>query len=405
MEEKKISPVLLGADLNAYNVARAFHERYGVISYAFGKYSVGATSNSKIINFTAVDDLSEKDIFLKTLINFSKAHSTEELYLFACTDEYAELMIEFKDILSPLYFFSCPEKALAERLISKESFYRICDEHALPYPRTFVFTKKMAGSDINENMLGFSFPIIIKPSSSIEYWRNPFDGMKKVYTAYSSSDASQITEKIFASGYEDSIILQERIPGGEDAMYVLTAYSGKDKKVKSACLGHVLLGEHTPKGLGNHVAILTEFHEDIVEKITDFLDKIGYSGFSNFDIIRDSTSGKFYILEINLRQGRSNYYMSASGANIAELTVLDKKDSLKEKNIASTPFFWHTVPRNIIYKYIHDKPTKKRISSLVANGHSASSLFYPYDMKKNSLRHAYVLAHNLRYFAKYGKYK
>ena len=33
----KITPVLLGGDLNCYNVARAFHEKYGVCSYAFGR--------------------------------------------------------------------------------------------------------------------------------------------------------------------------------------------------------------------------------------------------------------------------------------------------------------------------------------------------------------------------------
>ena len=31
---EQLIPVLLGADLNCYNVARAFHEAYGVVSYA-----------------------------------------------------------------------------------------------------------------------------------------------------------------------------------------------------------------------------------------------------------------------------------------------------------------------------------------------------------------------------------
>ena len=39
----KITPVLLGADLNCYNLARAFHEAYGVKSYAFGRYEISAT--------------------------------------------------------------------------------------------------------------------------------------------------------------------------------------------------------------------------------------------------------------------------------------------------------------------------------------------------------------------------
>ena len=38
--EKTITPVIVGADLNCYNVARAFHEAYGVKSHAFGRYEV-----------------------------------------------------------------------------------------------------------------------------------------------------------------------------------------------------------------------------------------------------------------------------------------------------------------------------------------------------------------------------
>ena len=36
-------PVLLGGDLNSYNVARAFHEKYGIKSHDFGRYSIGPT--------------------------------------------------------------------------------------------------------------------------------------------------------------------------------------------------------------------------------------------------------------------------------------------------------------------------------------------------------------------------
>lgn len=36
-----ILPVLIGADMNCYTLARAFHEAYGVRSYAFGRWAMG----------------------------------------------------------------------------------------------------------------------------------------------------------------------------------------------------------------------------------------------------------------------------------------------------------------------------------------------------------------------------
>lgn len=47
------------------------------------------------------------------------------------------------------------------------------------------------------------------------------------------------------------------------------------------CLGHTMLEEHTPKGLGNHAAIVTEPVSSlpIADKIKDMLEALGYTGF------------------------------------------------------------------------------------------------------------------------------
>ena len=46
MTDINLVPVLLGGDLNSYNVARAFHEKYGVNTHVFGRYSIGPTKYS-----------------------------------------------------------------------------------------------------------------------------------------------------------------------------------------------------------------------------------------------------------------------------------------------------------------------------------------------------------------------
>ena len=42
--EREFIPVLLGGDINAYSVARAFYEEYQVKSLVFGKYQTGSSA-------------------------------------------------------------------------------------------------------------------------------------------------------------------------------------------------------------------------------------------------------------------------------------------------------------------------------------------------------------------------
>ena len=403
MTQTEILPVLLGADLNCYSVARAFHEAYGVKSHAFGRYALGATKYSKIIDFTVDEKLYDRNALLETLAKFAGQNSEKKLLLLGCTDAYADLIIENREVLSRHYFCPCPDEALAQKLISKDAFYEMCGKYGIDYPGTVVIQNPTQKEKLTA--LPFSYPVIIKPASSIRYWQHPFDGMKKVYTAADREQAEKIITQIFSSGYDGSLIVQDFIPGDDSGMYVLTSYSDHKADVKMMCMGHVLLEEHTPKGIGNHTAILTEYHAEIMEKLKGFLETIGYCGFSNFDIKLDPRDGKFKVFEINLRQGRSNYYVTHSGANLARYPVGDLQGSLP----AGTQFiressFWHTVPKKIIYSYIRDKNTQQTVKKLVKNGKSGTSLWYRYDLRTNPMRLAYVTVHNLRYFKKYKRY-
>ena len=91
-----IIPVFLGADLNCYNFARAFHEAYGVESYAYGRYPMAPTKYSKLVHFTTVPDMDNEDTMLRILHDFAAQHKGKRLYLFGCTDDYAAMIIRRK---------------------------------------------------------------------------------------------------------------------------------------------------------------------------------------------------------------------------------------------------------------------------------------------------------------------
>ncbi len=407
MENQNIIPVLLGADLNCYNVARAFHEEYGVKSYAFGRYAIGASNYTRIINFTAVEKLDDPEVMVATLLDFAAKHEGAHLIAFGCTDDYADMLIHYGDRLRPRYIVPYIGADLFERLAYKANFYEDCDRHGVLYPKTAVVTPETAlDCALGEDALGFKYPIIIKPSASAIYWKYPFDGMKKVYTAKDADEAKEIIQTIYASGYPEKIILQDMIPGDDSKMRVLTAYSDRSGKVRMMCLGHVLLEEHTPKGLGNHCAIITECDRELMEKFKAYLEGIGFVGYSNFDIKYDERDGTFRTFEINLRLGRSNNYVTTAGCNVARYIVEDYINGadLGETYYCDKRVLWHSIPKGVVYKYCRDSSLVKEAKSLARAGKSNSSMWYRPDTCMNFRRVFFLVMHGYNHYGKFKKY-
>lgn len=388
----KIYPVLLGGDLNCYNVARAFHEAYGVRSVAFGRYAISATKYSSLIDFTIEPEIDTDEVMLRVLKDYAAKHTDGKLVLFGCTDDYAAMIIRHKADL-PMYTCPYTDESLVEILSNKASFYHdICEKYGIPYPGTSVVSGAMTAADFSEESLGFPYPIVIKPASSVEYWKHPFDGMKKVYIAESPEEGENIVSEIYASGYSDKVILQEFIPGGDASMRVFTAFSDAKGKVRAMCLGHTMVEEHTPKGLGNHAAIVTEDTQSfpLTMKLKAMLEDLKYTGFSNFDIKYTGNGDDFRVFEINLRQGRSNMYMTAAGINVAKLATEVYESDGDDCVFCSKEHFWHHVPKSVAYKFTEDEALVKKAKELAKAGEETSSLWYKPDIFKNPLRFACV---------------
>lgn len=391
-------PLLFAGDINVYSVARAFHEAYGCVSKVYGKYNTGPCTNSAIIDYTANEEADRSDTFFELVSSFAARNNDKKVILLGCGDSYVELAAYHKNSLPKNVTAPYIDRELMRSLINKERFYELCEKSGIDYPETFVYRREMG----KLNSLPFAGPFIIKPSSGIEYWRHPFTTQKKVYKEESIEAVNSVLDDIYGAGYTDSVIIQDFIPGDDSFMRVLTSYSDRNGRPVMFCLGHVLLEEHTPHGIGNHALILTDYDKELTEKFRRLLENLDYTGFANFDIKYDSRDGKFKVFEINTRQGRSNYYVTASGANIARLIVSDRIDEEDmDLIIAREEILWTVIPKAVACKYVNEDYLE-RIRTLAKNGRMINPLLY--DAEKDP-RKLLALAKNLAgHHMKYKKY-
>ena len=400
MDMKDLLPVLLGSDANVYGMARSFYMEYGVTSLAIGKGALAATANSKLVKMAVVEPNLEDDaVFVRTLTDFAKAHTGKTLVLVSCGDNYTGLMARARAALEPYYKFACPTPELVAELDTKEFFYQACERHGLAYPRTFGCT--------NENYktveLPFPFPCIIKASNSVAYWNCKFPHKKKVFVAYNKEEFDAITAAIYSSSYQDNLVLQEYIPGDDNCMRVLNCYSGLDHKVKLMALGRPLLEEQTPEGIGNYAAIMNVRDDELMEKMKAFLEDVGWEGFSNFDMKYDARDGKYKLFEMNPRQGRSSFFVTASGYNLAKWLVEDVVEHKEQGlTIADAHHLWMIAPAGIIKKYLKDEVLLAEAKELMRQGKVSHQLFCKEDAGLK--RRIWYIKNQLNNYRKYKRY-
>ena len=389
--EHNFQPLLFGGDINVYSVARAFHEAYGVKSVCFGKFASGPAYGSDIIDYRVCAKNEDPETFRKNVADVAAEFADKTVLVMGCGDSYVKLAAENKEFFPANCIAPYIAGDTIGKLNNKEYFYELCDQFGIDHPGTFVYRKEM-GHDFE---LPFQAPYICKPSNGVAYWEHPFEGNEKVFTCPDRKNLEEVLDKVYAAGYPDTMIIQDFVPGDDSNMRVLTCYSDRNAKVKLMCLGHVLLEEHTPHGIGNHAVILTEVNEEICRKVKAFLEEMNYVGFSNFDIKYDTRDGKYKFFEINCRQGRSNYYVTGAGYNIAKLLVEDRVEGKDLPFVlADNPSLWRVVPRKVAYDFIvseyHDE-----MKARIREGREVTPLFYDKDkafgrtlrMKKNLLGH------------------
>lgn len=402
--EGRVQPVVLGGDIGAYSLARAFHQAYGVRSVVLSSAATGPVRHSRILDNVVAPGMDDDATAVATLRRVAGAHAGARLLLLGSADRAVRTIVENRAQLEDLYAVPYVDRQKLDLLTDKESFGRLCAELGIASPRTVVHDVA-AGREPDTS--GLTFPVIAKAASTTEYARVSFPGKQKVFTVGSRTELADLMETLRRAGYRGTFLVQDLIPGDDSGMRILTCYSDRGGRVRFSAFGRVLLEEHTPGARGNPAGIITARDEQVVEQARRLLEHVGWTGYANFDLKHDPRDGRTVFFELNPRLGRSNFYVTAGGQNPVELYVreyLDGTDPVPPGAPTENPqdddeHLYTVLPHRLLLRYVADPALREHVRSLMRSGRVSNPLLYRAD--RDPRRLAYVGAALVNQYRKY----
>ena len=390
-----LQPVVVGGDILAYSYVREFHRAYGIErTIVLATQDIKMLSTSRFTDYRLEPRIHEPEGLYDALERVAgelRATDPERVLLVVgCDDCHARMLSAGKERLEAVgYTVPYIDFPLLDDITQKRRFYELCDELDIPYPRTWYFDCGDGPDELPVDEL--PYPLIAKPSNSAQFQDATIPRKRKIYEIESAEELAQVWHDIRTSDYAGELVLQDFIPGGDDAIRTLTTFSDANGEVRVVSGGVVCLQDHDPTALGNPLCILGEREEAIIECAKRFLARTGYRGFANFDIKFDERDGSFRFFEVNTRAGRNTYYLSLGGVNFVSLIV---DEFMRGRAIpyheAYDDFAYCCVPRYVLRRSMKNRERLAEVEGALACTRDPYPLHYEADSFMHNLW-AYIM--------------
>lgn len=246
----------------------------------------------------------EAKAFLKFLIDYAKKQDVKPV-LFPSADPYVEFIDEYFDELKTYYLFNMTEKGLFTKTMNKDTLAEMANELGTPVPELVMPENKNFESIIEKNI---GFPCIVKPVDSaafVSVFRTKMfkvKNMTELKVAVAKADEQNL--KVF---------VQRIIEGFDDHMYTFDAYLNQSSKVTHWTTAHKL--RQYPINFGASVYTEQLPVAELYKIGAPFLEGIGWKGFAEIEFKKDAKSGRYYLIEVNVRTTNFNEMLYKVGLN------------------------------------------------------------------------------------------
>lgn len=228
-------------------------------------------------------------------------------------DAYALMISRHSRVLAEHYLFHRMPDGLHEKIVDKQGLYQLAVEHGLKMPLTF-FPSSHAEDLAAAGKVGY--PCLVKPSIShlfVKMFR------QKLFVARNREELSAALARCREARI--GVMVQQLIPGFDDHMFVVDILVDQNGAATHTMTAQKL--RQFPANFGSSTLTHQFPVPHLIPPSVEFLKRIGFRGYCEFEFKRHRDTGDYYMIEINARLSTLNSLFDACNLPYAYLVYRD----------------------------------------------------------------------------------
>ena len=256
------------------------------------------------------------DCLIDTLFGI-KRETSATFVVIPCTDGAAHVLdINYEALKNDFYFFNAGENGLMTKYMNKQVQTLFAENAGLTVP----WSKEL--DNVKQDVV---YPCILKPVQSI-------NGGKQIVVCENDQEF-EVGKSSFKDGVE--VLVQEFVKK-ESEIVVLGASTQEGITIPGYILKH---REHDGGTTYSSVCDISSLPPVVLKGCKELVSSMHYTGLFGIEFI--VSKGKYYFVEINLRNDATTYALAVAGVNLPQIYINSfvktehRSDNVSIKNITS----------------------------------------------------------------------
>jgi predicted ATP-grasp superfamily ATP-dependent carboligase len=237
--------------------------------------------------------------------------------LFPCSDVTVAALSRRRDDLPARMRLPLASHDVVDMLMDKGSFATYAMSAGLPVPRTAVLQTRVHAEDAAETL---TFPCVVKPPVTSPTWRA--NAGAKAYPVRTPAELLEVYDRV--SGWAPSLVAQEWVEGGEEALLSCNAYFDGDGKALVTFVARKV--RQWPPRIGTSASGVECRDDELRDATIALFEGTRFHGLAYLEAKRDSRTGRLAIIEPNV--GRPTGRSAIAEAGGVELVYTAYCDAL-----------------------------------------------------------------------------